>query len=138
MNSLRIINKLGYGVCAVLCGFLSIISYGCQESTTPGMQVSATLDITPSPPTVGEADVVLTLTGAKGELLTGGEIEIEGNMDHAGMKPVFSKLTETAPGKYTGKLEFTMGGDWFVLVTGQLADGHQLNEKVDVPGVKSQ
>ena len=53
------------------------------------------------------------------------------------MKPVFADATETEPGRYEATLELSMGGDWFVLITGKLADGRPLKEKVDVPGVKS-
>lgn len=95
------------------------------------------LDITPQPPQVGPAAVTLTLTDASGAPLTAADVKLEGNMNHAGMKPVFSDLEETAPGQYQGTLEFTMGGDWFVLVTGQLPDGSRLNGKIDVPGVAS-
>ena len=53
------------------------------------------------------------------------------------MKPVFADAREVEPGKYEAALELTMGGDWFVVVNGTLADGRKLKRKVDVPGVKS-
>ncbi len=62
-------------------------------------------------------------------------VAIEGNMNHAGMKPSFAELTERGAGVYDGDLEFTMGGDWFILVTATLPDGSQLERKVDVKGV---
>jgi hypothetical protein len=58
-------------------------------------------------------------------------------MNHAGMEPVFVDAKETEPGKYRADLKFTMGGDWFVLVSAALADGRKVNRKIDVPGVKS-
>jgi hypothetical protein len=58
-------------------------------------------------------------------------------MNHAGMRPVFADAKEVEPGKYEATLELTMGGDWFVLITGTLPDGRKLHRKVDVPGVKS-
>ena len=63
-------------------------------------------------------------------------MKLEGNMNHAGMTPVFADARETEPGKYEAALEFTMGGDWFVLVNVTLADGRKLSRKVDVRGVK--
>jgi hypothetical protein len=81
--------------------------------------------------------VVVTLTGEGGEPVKGATLELEGNMNHAGMKPVFAEAREVKDGRYEADLEFTMGGDWFILVDGKLADGRKLRRKVDVKGVKS-
>ena len=43
--------------------------------------------------------------------------------------------SETAPGRYQADLEFTMGGDWFILVRAELLDGRSMERKIDVPGV---
>ena len=109
---------------------------GCQPAGSSTVDAETNLEFTPRPPRVGTAEIVLTLTDPAGQPLEAESLEVEGNMNHAGMKPVFSTLRPTAPGRYEGTLEFTMAGDWFVLVTGQLADGRRINEKVDVPGVE--
>jgi hypothetical protein len=124
------------GACRLLGACLLLAVAGCRPQPAPATAVKVRLEFQPDPPRVGTADVVLRLTDTAGAPLAGAEIELEGNMNHAGMKPVFSELKETESGRYTGKLDFTMGGDWFVLVTGNLADGQPLNEKVDVPGVQ--
>jgi hypothetical protein len=51
------------------------------------------------------------------------------------MVPVFAPALETAPGRYQAALEFTMGGDWFILVRAELPDGRTMERKIDVPGV---
>jgi hypothetical protein len=84
---------------------------------------------------MGLATVTVILTGADGQPLQGAEIEIEGNMSHAGMVPVLGVARETAPGRYQAELEFTMVGDWFILVRADLADGRSMERKIDVPGV---
>lgn len=117
-----------------LCG--GLLASGCSRPSAPAADAVVDLQIEPSPPKVGQAEIVLHLTESSGEPLEGGTLEVEGNMNHAGMKPVFATLTETEPGRYAGNLEFTMAGDWFLLVTGQLADGRAVNEKIDVPGVQ--
>ncbi len=78
---------------------------------------------------------MVTLTGDDGQPLTGAQVELEGNMTHAGMVPVLATAAEVEPGQYRAELEFTMGGDWFILVRATLADGRSLEEQVDVPGV---
>lgn len=109
---------------------------GCnsQKSAEPDVKVDLSLD--PSPPMVGEAGISLKLTGAGGNPVEGAEVRVEGNMNHAGMKPSFADLKEVEPGRYDGTLDFTMGGDWFLLITAKTADGKTVEQKIDVPGVK--
>jgi hypothetical protein len=62
-------------------------------------------------------------------------MQLEGNMSHAGMVPVFAQAVETEAGQYEADLEFTMAGDWFILVQADLPDGRSMEHKVDLPGV---
>ena len=91
----------------------------------------------PNPPVIGTNMLTVSLTNTAGQPVRLGAIDVEGNMNHAGMRPVFARLQETAPGKYTGPIHFTMGGDWFLLLTRESAAEGTLNEKVDVPGVRA-
>jgi hypothetical protein len=75
------------------------------------------------------------LHDANGLPISGAQVELEGNMNHAGMVPVFAEASEVAPGRYRAGMEFTMGGDWFILVRADLPDGRSMERKVDVPGV---
>jgi hypothetical protein len=51
------------------------------------------------------------------------------------MVPVFATASEVTPGEYRAELEFTMGGDWFILVRADLPDGRSMERMVEVPGV---
>jgi copper transport protein len=95
------------------------------------------LQLAPSPPTVGLAEITLKVADGAGQPIEGADVRLEGNMNHAGMVPTFAELNETAPGSYTGTLEFTMGGDWFILATVIWPDGRRLERKLDVPGVQA-
>ncbi len=112
---------------------------GCQKESTPdgADDVKVKLTLRPDPPRVGDAATTVRLTGKDDKPVQGARVKLEGNMNHAGMRPVFAEARETEPGRYEATLELTMGGDWFVLVSATLADGRKLNRKVDVPGVKS-
>lgn len=123
------------GVSLFLLGLMGLVG-GCQRAEQPAVKAEIQVEIEPSPPKVGQADLAIKLTDGAGQPLSVGALEVEGNMNHAGMKPVFTTLREAKPGQYVGTIEFTMGGDWFLLLTGQLADGRQIDEKVDVPGVQ--
>ena len=108
---------------------------GCARGGQSLSDVEVELAVEPQPPQVGPAVVLVTLAGAAGRPVAGARVELEGNMTHAGMVPVLAPAVEVEPGRYRGELEFTMGGDWFILVRAHLADGRSLEELVDVPGV---
>jgi hypothetical protein len=93
------------------------------------------MSIEPDPPQVGPATVTVNLHDAQARPIEKARVELEGNMSHAGMVPVFGQATEVAPGRYEATLEFTMGGDWFILVRADLPDGRSLERRIDVPGV---
>ncbi len=109
---------------------------GCAPADDAGASSPVQLDVAlaPAPPRVGEATLTLTLA-MDGRPVEGAALSIEGNMAHAGMVPVFAEASETAPGTYLAQLEFTMGGDWFLLVFAELPDGSEHGWKHDVPGV---
>jgi hypothetical protein len=79
--------------------------------------------------------VAVILRDAEGQPITGAKMSLEGNMSHPGMVPVLATASEVSPGRYEAALEFTMGGDWFILVQATLPDGRLLEQRVDVPGV---
>jgi hypothetical protein len=53
------------------------------------------------------------------------------------MRPVFAEAQEPEPGRYRTELEFTMAGDWVVLVRLDLPDGRRIERQFDVKGVQS-
>jgi hypothetical protein len=99
--------------------------------------VAVNLAVEPEPPRIGPAMVTVTLDDASGQPIHGAQVQLEGNMNHAGMVPVLAQTVEVAPGRYRAELEFTMGGDWFILVHADLPDGRSMERKIDVPGVDS-
>jgi len=111
---------------------------GCKENGTVDASDDVKLEfkLQPDPPKVGGATVTIKLMGKDANPVSGATIKLEGNMNHAGMTPVFADAKEVEPGKYEAGLKFTMGGDWFVLIDANLADGRKLNRKIDVPAVK--
>jgi hypothetical protein len=116
-----------------------LVAVGCQKParTANADDVKVELTVRPDPPKVGDAVLTVRLAGKDAKPVPGAVVKLEGNMNHAGMKPEFADAKETEPGQYEGKLQFTMGGDWFVLVNATLADGRKLKHKVDVPAVRS-
>ncbi len=119
-----------------LCA-LSLLLAACGGAEENLPNVSVGLTVSPDPPLVGPATVVVSLQDADGQAIGGAEMRLEGTMTHAGMVPVFADAAETSPGQYKAALEFTMGGDWVIIVRATLPDGRSLERQIDVPGVQS-
>jgi hypothetical protein len=115
---------------------LLLILGGCERTDLGTSDVLVEMEVRPDPPQLGPATILLTLEDADNEPITGAEIDVEGTMTHAGMVPVFGRATEVEPGRYEAPLEFTMGGDWIIIVRAALADGRSLEQQFPVPGVK--
>jgi len=58
-------------------------------------------------------------------------------MSHAGMAPVFGETRELAPGRYQGRLDLNMRGDWIVLFHIKLASGETFDEQVELRNIKA-
>ena len=112
---------------------LAVVSCGRASKDLPDVVVE--LVVSPEPAQIGPSTVTVTLMDANGVLIENADLELEANMSHAGMVPVFASAREVAPGRYEAPLEFTMGGDWFILVRSDLPDGRSLERRVDLPGV---
>ncbi len=114
---------------------LALLLAGCARGGRDLPDVQVDLAVEPSPPRIGPASLVVTLRDAGGQPISGATMELEGNMNHAGMVPVLASAPEVAPGQYQADLEFTMAGDWFILVRADLPDGRAMERRVDLVGL---
>jgi hypothetical protein len=87
-------------------------------------EVIMSLSVAPNPPQVGNATLVLSLVDDEGQPIDDAKVNIRGDMNHAGMQPVLRESSTGRDGDYQIPFEWTMGGDWFVVVTAELPDGH--------------
>jgi hypothetical protein len=118
------------------CGALLLaLAAACAEAPSEAHGYELALELQPSPPTIGPATAVLVVTDHEGRAVEGARVSLEGNMNHAGMVPVFADAREVEPGRYEAGFEFTMGGDWFLLVDAETAEGRMCRWQRDVPGV---
>ena len=109
----------------------------CHKPAGTFSAVTIEHQITPQPVKVGPAIITLRLADATGNPMTGARITLEGNMSHAGMSPVFGEAKEAEPGRYQAPLEFTMPGDWIILIHITAAGGQKLERQFDVKGVRA-
>lgn len=112
-------------------------SFGCHRQRTAESLLTLELEVSPSPPRIGEAKLTIQLSDARGVAVQDATLRIEGTMSHAGMSPEFADAAEVAPGRYEATLEFTMGGDWILLVDATTPDGAEHHWQRDVPNVSS-
>jgi len=86
----------------------------------------------PSPPVVGDGQLIVTLHDPDGRPVSDARLQVEGNMNHAGMKPSFGVITAAADGQYTVAIRWTMGGDWYVDIKATLADGRVIARRLPI------
>ncbi len=118
--------------CIVL---LLLLVAGCgrvQPAMTPQDGFAMTMTAQPSPPTVGDGQLIVTLHGQDGQPVSDARLEVEGNMSHAGMKPSFGTVTAAADGQYRVAIRWTMGGDWYVDIKATLADGRVIARRFPI------
>lgn len=123
---------------SIVIGALSFIAAGCQSSENSHSDIQLEWEITPTPPSVGEATLNITLRDSIDQLLTGADVQIEGNMSHPGMQPVIAEAEEIEPGVYSAPVEFTMAGDWFFIIESSLPDNRVVERQINIPRVSSQ
>ncbi len=78
----------------------------------------------------------LTLRDRDQKPVTGARLRLEGLMSHPGMAPVTAAVTERGNGEYEAPLQFTMAGDWILLVTGELPGGMGFKRQIEINGVR--
>jgi hypothetical protein len=113
--------------------------HGCSPPAedTGAADVTVSLATEPSPAATGPAKLLIALTDAAGAPVPGAALHVEASMNHAGMAPVLAQAADLGDGRYAAQVELSMGGDWYVLVDGTLADGRRVHRKLDLPGVRS-
>ena len=126
--------RLAIGVYA-FAGLL--VLSGCHQSTQQPDGLVIESEILPQPPETGPVTLNIRAEDAGLRPIKGARIELEGDMSHPGMPPVFGKATESAEGYYSGRLDLPMGGDWVILMHVTLADGKNIERQINVKGVRA-
>lgn len=107
---------------------------GCRDSAqaspTPAAQLMLTVQ--PDPPSVGAAELLVTVRDLAGAPVVGASVDVRGDMNHAGMQPVLREdvLTD-ANGEARIPFEWTMGGDWYLVVTATLPDSTVVEQRFE-------
>jgi hypothetical protein len=124
-------------VLAALACVVVLFASGCNKAVEPQSAVAIEYGISPQPVRVGPVVITVKLGDAAGEPVPGARVNLEADMSHPGMVPVFGEAPEVAPGQYQGSVEFAMPGDWVALIHVTLPDGRKLERQASVPGVSA-
>ena len=109
---------------------------GCSRRGDASPVVTVEHAISPEPPKVGPATVILKLADTAARPVPGARITVEAEMSHAGMAPVFEEASETGPGEYRAHLKFAMAGDWVILLHIWLPGGQSVERQFNVDSVR--
>ena len=112
------------------------ILLGCgQPRSTDDVSLRWTLD--PSVPSAS-ADTIarITVHDERQRPVTGARLQLEAHMSHPGMAPVVGRFSDRGGGAYDTRLQFSMAGDWVLVVTGELPDGRRITRSLPVAGVR--
>jgi hypothetical protein len=136
-TQLRVLTAVVTLACSLAAG---CAASGCDvhwESARASSDVSVAWTLDPSPPLVGTPIVVrMTLHDREQKPVIGARLRLEGLMSHPGMAPVTASVTERGNGEYYAPLQFTMAGDWILLVSGELSNGKPFKKQIEINGVR--
>lgn len=125
-----------WAVLASLAIGLLALGAACRQQTAAAGDIEMTMQVLPSPPSVGPAQITVVLQDAYGSPVRAASVEVEGNMNHAGMVPVRASAEPRGDGRYvTRDFRFTMAGDWIITAQVVLSDGKKVERTFDLRGV---
>lgn len=117
--------------------FVAVVALSaCHRLSDAGRGITLRHEIDPWSAHQGGALLSFQLADAQASPVSRAQVSVEGDMTHPGMAPTFSDARETAPGSYQARVNFTMGGDWVLLLHVTLADGRKFERQLDVKGVE--
>ena len=99
-----------------------LIVAACRQQTFSAENIQ--FQVAVSEQRVGETTLTVKITDNDGNLIENpGLLSLRGDMNHAGMAPVFAEAAESVDGVFAVPFEWTMGGSWILEVSLTLENG---------------
>ena len=90
---------------------LLLLTTACRQQQLTAADIQLEMSVTDA--LVGETTLLVTVKDEDGKAIDNpGALSIRGDMDHAGMVPVFAEAAAAVNGVFTVPFEWTMGGGW--------------------------
>lgn len=125
LRARSILLLLSAGWIAAACG---------QPARARDLKFESTL--APTPVSVGTTRFQLRVFDAAGGPVRGARLQVQAQMSHPGMAPLVVIAAERGEGLYEAELQFSMGGDWILVIEGSLSNGARVHHRIDVPNVR--
>jgi uncharacterized lipoprotein YajG len=120
----------------VLLVAITSLLTGCATNQQAG-GANAEIRLAVQQTAVGPAQVDVQLNDKQGQPISGADVQLRGDMTHAGMQPVLIAMEDVGSGQYRAPdFRFTMAGDWILTVEATLPDGSRAQRMFEVRGVK--
>lgn len=116
---------------------LLLLSAACGATAENAAGSDLQISLIPAPGGINGAYLQVQLADAAGTPITDAQVQVEGNMNHAGMAPVLVDAVRddadgSSDGIYQLPFQFTMLGDWIITVEVTLADGTTVTRDIEV------
>ena len=110
---------------------------GCWRTASSTNEITLRWTVEPSTPSASTDTLTrITLQDEQQRPVPGARLQLEAHMSHPGMAPVVRRLTDRGGGVYETHLQFSMAGDWVLVVTGELPDGRRITRSLPIAGVR--
>ena len=105
----------------------ALLLTACRQQSPSSSDIS--LDVSVNGLLVGQSQIIVSVRDKNGNSIENpGAIELRGDMDHAGMAPVFAESSEAINGVFTLPFEWTMAGAWILEANLTLGSGERVTE----------
>lgn len=99
----------------------------CRQQGQSASDIS--LDVSVNGLLVGQSQIIVSVRDKNGNTIENpGAIDLRGDMDHAGMAPVFAESSQAINGVFTLPFEWTMAGTWILEANLTLESGQRVRE----------
>ena len=99
----------------------------CRQQQVSSRDI--TLDISVKGHLVGESNIIVSVRDKDGNSIENpGALALRGDMDHAGMAPVFAEASDATNGVFTLPFEWTMAGTWILEASLTLDSGEVVTD----------
>ena len=110
-----------------LLTLLILLTTACRQQQLTAADIQLEMSVTGA--LVGETTLLVTVKDEDGKAIDNlGALSIRGDMDHAGMLPVFAEAAAAVNGVFTIPFEWTMGGGWIVEASLRLENGQLVRQ----------
>ncbi len=111
---------------------LVLVSACRQQEAASSKGILISLIVQPAEVNVGESTLGIGVTTESLDPVAVNNLTVRGDMNHAGMVPVIVENLQSANGQFQVPFAWSMGGDWIVEVTAELADGRTASQTFDI------